>query len=68
MEAGSVVTEEDIMTAAQVAAWLKVDRKTVYEYADRGDIPHRRLGKRLVFYRPALVDWLSCKSAPEEQS
>ena len=52
------------MTADQVAAFLGVDRKTVYEYAARGQIPHQRLGRRLLFSRTALVAWLgSCKTA-----
>ena len=39
----------EIMTAEQVAEFLGVDRKTVYDYANRDQIPHRRLGKRLLF-------------------
>ncbi len=56
----------DVMNADEVAALLRVDRKTVYEAAGRGHMPHRRLGKRLVFSRTALLDWLACKSASKE--
>lgn len=49
------------MTAEEVAKFLGVDRKTVYEAAGRGEIPARRLGRRLLFSRTALVEWLSCK-------
>ena len=49
----------DSLCADEVAAWLKVDRKTVYNAAARGKIPHQRLGKRLLFSRAALVSWLS---------
>ncbi len=48
----------EVMGAEQVAAFLGVDRKTVYEYASRGRIPHRRLGRRLLFSRAALLVWL----------
>jgi excisionase family DNA binding protein len=56
--------EKDILTADEVAAFLGVDRNTVYEYAGRGVIPHQRLGKRILFRRGALVSWLdaSCKA------
>ena len=47
------------MSADEVAEFLGLNRKTVYEYASRGQIPHQRLGKRLVFSRTALVAWLS---------
>jgi excisionase family DNA binding protein len=54
----------DVMTADEVAAFLGVDRNTVYDYAGRGVIPHQRLGKRILFRRGALVTWLdtSCKA------
>ncbi len=55
----------DVLTADEVAEILRVDRKTVYDAAGRGEIPHRRLGKRLVFGRSALLDWLSCKGSSE---
>lgn len=54
----------EVMCAEDVAAFLGVDRNTVYDYAGRGTIPCRRLGKRLLFHRPALVTWLDpCKAA-----
>jgi excisionase family DNA binding protein len=53
---------EDILNADEVAAWLKVDRKSVYNAASRGAIPHQRLGKRLLFSRTALMAWLGRES------
>lgn len=54
----------EVMNAEDVAAFLGVDRNTVYDYAGRGTIPCRRLGKRLLFHRPTLVSWLDpCKAA-----
>jgi excisionase family DNA binding protein len=52
----------DILCADDGATWLKVDRKTVYNAAARGAIPHQRLGKRLLFSRAPLVSWLACES------
>jgi excisionase family DNA binding protein len=57
--------ESDVMNADEVAAFLGVDRTTVYDFAGRGVIPHQRLGKRLLFRRGALVSWLDsslCKA------
>jgi excisionase family DNA binding protein len=56
--------DKEVMTADEVAAFLGVDRNTVYDYAGRGVIPHQRLGKRILFRRGALVTWLdaSCKA------
>jgi excisionase family DNA binding protein len=57
--------KSDVMNADEVAAFLGVDRTTVYDFAGRGEIPHQRLGKRLLFRRGALVSWLDsslCKA------
>ena len=47
-----------VMTADEVAELLRVDRKTVYAAAGRGEIPCRRIGRRLLFSRTAIVAWL----------
>ena len=60
----AAAAEREGMTADEVAEFLGLDRKTVYEYAGRGRIPHQRLGRRLLFSRTVLVAWLgSCKAA-----
>lgn len=51
--------DPDILDADEVAAMLGLNRKTVYEAAGRGEIPCRRVGRRLLFYRPSLVSWLA---------
>ncbi|MCE9575703.1 MAG: helix-turn-helix domain-containing protein [Deltaproteobacteria bacterium] len=57
-------TDGEVMDADQVAALLRVNRKTVYDYAGRGQIPCRRLGKRMLFSRTALMAWLTaCKDS-----
>lgn len=57
----------DTMTADHVAAFLGVDRKSVYAAVLRNDIPHRRMGKRILFSRDALALWLrgTCKGSSE---
>ena len=48
----------ECLTAMELASWLRVNRKMVYEYAARNVIPCRRLGRRLVFSRVAVAEWL----------
>jgi len=57
----------EVITADEVAEFLGLDRKTVYEAAWRAELPHRRIGRRLLFSRAALVDWLRCKGSSEEE-
>ncbi len=57
----------DVMTVDDAATFLGVDRNTVYEYTTRGVIPHKRLGKRILLRRGALIAWLDaslCASPP----
>jgi excisionase family DNA binding protein len=50
------------MTAQELASLLRVNRKTVYEYAAHRVIPCQRLGRRLVFHRGAILAWLAQSS------
>lgn len=56
----------EVLNADQVAELLKVGRNSVYEAANRGEIPHRRIGKRLIFSRTAVMQWLQGKQAANE--
>ena len=60
---GTPTGEPEVMDADELAVFLGVDRKTVYDYAGRGEIPHRRLGKRLLFSRSAIVEWLGARDS-----
>ena len=48
----------EVMTAEEVAKFLRVNVKTVYEAVKAGQLPGRRVGKRVVFWRDALLEWL----------
>ena len=41
----------DVMTAAEVGALLRVPRSTVEDWARRGTIPSRKIGRRRVYVR-----------------
>jgi excisionase family DNA binding protein len=57
--------DAECMCAEQLARFLGVNRKTVYEYAARNVIPHQRLGRRMVFSRAQVVAWLgACRASP----
>lgn len=49
----------DVMTVREVAALLRLDRKTVYDAAARGELPARRVGRRVLISRAALLAWLA---------
>jgi len=46
------------ITVGEAAAILGIGRTAAYEAARRGEIPTRRLGRRLVVPVPWLLNWL----------
>ncbi len=53
------MTPSEVLSAEEVASMLGVDVKTIYDKANRGQIPCRRLGRRILFGRRAILDWLN---------
>jgi len=47
-----------VLTVDEVAAFLRLNRKTVYEAIHRGEIPARRIGNALRIGRDQVIDWL----------
>jgi excisionase family DNA binding protein len=53
------------LTTSEVARILRTTDKGVYAQAERGQLPGvTRIGRRLLFRRAVLLDWLGQKSAP----
>jgi hypothetical protein len=50
------ITREDVLTASDVAAILDLKPYTVKEYARRGILPGRKLGRTWRFLRPELEE------------
>ena len=48
----------DLMNAEEIAAALRINRKTVYDAYKQGSLVGKRLGKRLIrFPRAAVLKW-----------
>lgn len=54
------------MTIDEVAEFLRLNRKTVYELARQGKIPVRRVGRSLRASRETVIRWLSEADAPPD--
>ena len=46
------------LTIEETAKLLGIGRSAAYEAARRGELPSRRLGRRVVVPVPALLSWL----------
>lgn len=56
--APSIAPDPDILQAADVATLLGLSLDNVYEGAARGEIPHRRVGRRFLFSKRAIESWM----------
>ena len=53
------VKNGDILDVDEAAVLLKVSRRTVYNRVKAGTIPHARLGRKLLFSRAKLSQWVA---------
>jgi excisionase family DNA binding protein len=52
------LTAADVMTAAEVAELLGVPRSTIEDWARRGIVPSKKVGRRRLFLRSRIEDLL----------
>lgn len=53
------VTDRATITVEEMARVLNLGRSAAYEAARRGELPTRRVGRRLVVPVPAFLRWLA---------
>ncbi len=58
--------EQEFINADEVAKWLGINRKTVYDSANRGEMPCRKLGRRMLFSRRAILKWFEASDSVVE--
>ncbi|MCC7537483.1 MAG: helix-turn-helix domain-containing protein [Deltaproteobacteria bacterium] len=62
---GDSVAESCVLTVDEVAALLRLERKTVYAALRRGEIPGaRRIGRAIRLSRSAVLRWLAEGQGP----
>jgi excisionase family DNA binding protein len=54
----------EVMNAEEACIFLRISKWALYDAATRGEVPHQRIGRRLVFSRQALLQWLGCNASP----
>jgi excisionase family DNA binding protein len=52
------MTNVNVLTASEAAAYLRVTETDLLRMAERGEAPGRRIGAQWRFYKPALQQWL----------
>lgn len=52
------LTAADVLVAREVAEFVRVPLSTVMQWAREGKIPARKRGRRWLFLRSEIEDWL----------
>ena len=50
-----------LLTVREVAAFLRLHEKTIYDLVERGAIPHLRLGRCVRFSLEDVIRWLGSR-------
>ncbi len=58
----SSVAMPDMLTAKELEAMLKIDRKTIYSYVQRGLIPYVKVQSNVRFRTSEILDWIEKQS------
>lgn len=59
---GARQAPDRLLTAKELEAWLQIDVKTIYAYAQKGLIPYIRIQSGLRFRESEIVRWLDDRS------
>ena len=46
------------MTIDQLSAHVKIPKSSLYKMAELGDLPCKRIGRRLRFFKPTIDAWM----------
>lgn len=60
--------DSPILTLAEVAAYLRIHRVTAYRLAQRGVIPHFRVGSDYRFSRAAVDKWIETNTVDPDDA
>jgi len=55
---GDDASASDVLTVAEAASLLRIGRNALYERINRGDVPHRRIGRKIRLSHAGLMRWL----------
>jgi excisionase family DNA binding protein len=50
--------DDEILTIDEAAAFVKVKKRTLYDFVQRKAIPHLRVRKLIRFSKRALLNWM----------
>ena len=59
--------EDDILTIEEVARYLRVSERTVYDWAQKGEIPSGKIGTVWRFKKSEIEKWVNDRLSSSEK-
>ena len=56
---------DDVMTIDELAAYLKLSKSTLYQFARAGKVPGVKIGEQWRFQKSAIDEWMRSKTTPK---
>ena len=60
--------EEDILTIDEVAKYLRVSERTVYDWAQKGEIPAGKIGTAWRFKKTEIEEWVNSRLSSSKKT
>jgi excisionase family DNA binding protein len=57
------MNEPLLLSAKETAKLLGISERTLFTLTKAGDVPHIRIGRRIMYPRTSLVEWIEQRSA-----
>ena len=55
--------QNDMVTVAEVSKYLRVSPPSVYKLINNGELPHTKVGCRLLVPKAGLLDWIMANTS-----
>lgn len=60
--------EAQVLTAEEMAGWLRIPKSTLYKLCHEGEIPATKIGRHWRFDRQTVETWLRNRMARSEET
>jgi excisionase family DNA binding protein len=67
-EGGKSMEGNELLTAKEVRAWLKISMPWLRQLTQKKRIPHIRLGRRILYRSEEVETWLRSKEVKAEEA
>jgi len=57
-----------VLTIGELADYLKIAKSTLYQEAQKRQIPGRKIGRQWRFLRDAVDEWLRCRNQAGQEA